>query len=77
MKESSSVLLTLPLASFTSPPAPHQAQRKADNLHQSLSALGDKVHQQMAPNKDVQKEIADVMEVNEGLPAAGLLLEGC
>lgn len=42
----------------------HQAQRKADSLHQSLSALGDKVKQQTAPNKDIQKEIADMTEVN-------------
>lgn len=40
-----------------------QAQRKADALQQSLSALGEKVKQQMAPNKDVQKEIADMTEV--------------
>uniref|UniRef100_A0A671VHR4 Alanine--tRNA ligase n=1 Tax=Sparus aurata TaxID=8175 RepID=A0A671VHR4_SPAAU len=41
-----------------------KAQRKADSLHQSLSALGDKVKQQKAPNKDMQKEIADMTEVN-------------
>lgn len=40
-----------------------QAQRKADALHQSLASLGDKVKQQTAPNKDVQKEIADMTEV--------------
>lgn len=39
-----------------------KAQRKADSLHQSLSALGDKVKQQTAPNKDIQKEIADMTE---------------
>uniref|UniRef100_A0A3Q1IKR8 Alanine--tRNA ligase n=2 Tax=Anabas testudineus TaxID=64144 RepID=A0A3Q1IKR8_ANATE len=39
-----------------------KAQRKADTLHQSLSALGDKVKQQKAPNKDIQKEIADMTE---------------
>ncbi|XP_073327601.1 alanine--tRNA ligase, cytoplasmic [Pagrus major] len=39
-----------------------KAQRKADSLHQSLSALGDKVKQQKAPNKDIQKEIADMTE---------------
>ncbi|XP_030280564.1 alanine--tRNA ligase, cytoplasmic [Sparus aurata] len=39
-----------------------KAQRKADSLHQSLSALGDKVKQQKAPNKDMQKEIADMTE---------------
>uniref|UniRef100_UPI0037E8FDAE alanine--tRNA ligase, cytoplasmic n=1 Tax=Semicossyphus pulcher TaxID=241346 RepID=UPI0037E8FDAE len=41
----------------------HKAQRKADSLHQSLSALGVKVKQQKAPNKDVQKEIADMTEL--------------
>lgn len=40
-----------------------QAHRKADTLHLSLSALGDKVKQQTCPNKDVQKEIADMTEV--------------
>nr|XP_046250059.1 alanine--tRNA ligase, cytoplasmic [Scatophagus argus] len=39
-----------------------KAQRKADSLRQSLSALGDKVKQQSAPNKDIQKEIADMTE---------------
>ncbi|XP_035981774.1 alanine--tRNA ligase, cytoplasmic [Fundulus heteroclitus] len=39
-----------------------KAHRKADALLQSLSALGDKVKQQTAPNKDVQKEIADMTE---------------
>ncbi|XP_070828465.1 alanine--tRNA ligase, cytoplasmic [Chaetodon trifascialis] len=39
-----------------------KAQRKADSLHQSLSALADKVKQQTAPNKDIQKEIADMTE---------------
>ncbi|KAM9352226.1 alanine--tRNA ligase, cytoplasmic [Symphorus nematophorus] len=39
-----------------------KAQRKADALNQSLSALGDKVKQQTAPNKDIQKEIADMTE---------------
>ncbi|XP_034444358.1 alanine--tRNA ligase, cytoplasmic isoform X1 [Hippoglossus hippoglossus] len=39
-----------------------KAQRKADALLQSLSALGDKVKQQTSPNKDVQKEIADMTE---------------
>ncbi|TKS73754.1 Alanine--tRNA ligase, cytoplasmic [Collichthys lucidus] len=39
-----------------------KAQRKADSLHQSLSALGDRVKQQTAPNKDIQKEIADMTE---------------
>lgn len=42
----------------------HQAQRKADALRQSLSVLGDKVKQQTSPNKDIQKEIADMTEVN-------------
>lgn len=39
-----------------------KAHRKADALRQSLSALGDKVKQQTTPNKDVQKEIADMTE---------------
>lgn len=39
-----------------------KAQRKADALRQSLSALGDKVKQQTSPNKDIQKEIADMTE---------------
>ncbi|XP_017296798.1 alanine--tRNA ligase, cytoplasmic [Kryptolebias marmoratus] len=39
-----------------------KAQRKADAVLQSLSALGDKVKQQTAPNKDLQKEIADLTE---------------
>uniref|UniRef100_A0A1A8E1X0 Alanine--tRNA ligase n=1 Tax=Nothobranchius kadleci TaxID=1051664 RepID=A0A1A8E1X0_NOTKA len=39
-----------------------KAQRKADALRQSLSALGDKVKQQATPNKDVQREIADMTE---------------
>ena len=43
-----------------------QAQRKADALRQSMSALGDTVKAQTAPNKDVQKEIADMTEVRPG-----------
>lgn len=39
-----------------------KAQRKADALRQSLSALGEQVKAQTAPNKDVQKEIADMTE---------------
>uniref|UniRef100_A0A3Q3VWA6 Alanine--tRNA ligase n=1 Tax=Mola mola TaxID=94237 RepID=A0A3Q3VWA6_MOLML len=39
-----------------------KAQRKADSLHQAFSALGDKVKQQTAPNKDIQREIADMAE---------------
>ncbi|XP_023683025.1 alanine--tRNA ligase, cytoplasmic [Paramormyrops kingsleyae] len=39
-----------------------KAQRKADALRQSLSALGEKVKSQTAPNKDVQKEIGDLTE---------------
>ncbi|XP_029687929.1 alanine--tRNA ligase, cytoplasmic [Takifugu rubripes] len=39
-----------------------KAQRKAEVLHQALSALSAKVQQQAAPNKDVQKEIADMTE---------------
>ncbi|KAF1387241.1 hypothetical protein PFLUV_G00103320 [Perca fluviatilis] len=40
-----------------------KAQRKADSLLQSLSQLGDKVKQQTAPNKDIQKDIADMTEL--------------
>ncbi|KAF7660043.1 hypothetical protein LDENG_00289330 [Lucifuga dentata] len=39
-----------------------KAQRKADALDQSLSVLGEKVKQQTAPNKDMQKEITDMAE---------------
>ncbi|XP_037109006.1 alanine--tRNA ligase, cytoplasmic-like [Syngnathus acus] len=39
-----------------------KAQRKADALTQALSALADHVKQQTVPNKDVQKEIADMTE---------------
>ncbi|XP_008309287.1 alanine--tRNA ligase, cytoplasmic [Cynoglossus semilaevis] len=39
-----------------------KALRKADALNQALSDLGDKVKQQTAPNKDVQKDIADMNE---------------
>lgn len=39
-----------------------KAQRKADALRQGLAALGDKVKQQSTPNKDIQKEIADMTE---------------
>ncbi|KAJ0029610.1 hypothetical protein NQD34_004607 [Periophthalmus magnuspinnatus] len=39
-----------------------KAQRKADALHQALAALGKKVKQQSSPNKDIQKEIADMTE---------------
>lgn len=39
-----------------------KAQRKADTLRQGLAALGDKVKQQSTPNKDIQKEIADMTE---------------
>lgn len=39
-----------------------KAQRKADVLCQALAALGDKVKQQSTPNKDIQKEIADMTE---------------
>ncbi|XP_068169309.1 alanine--tRNA ligase, cytoplasmic [Antennarius striatus] len=39
-----------------------KAQRKADSLQQALLSLGDKVKNQTAPNKDVQKEIADMTE---------------
>ncbi|KAI4826009.1 hypothetical protein KUCAC02_021668 [Chaenocephalus aceratus] len=40
-----------------------KAQRKADSLLQSLSALGEKVKQQTDPNKDIQKDIADMTEL--------------
>ncbi|XP_068595271.1 alanine--tRNA ligase, cytoplasmic [Brachionichthys hirsutus] len=39
-----------------------KAQRKAYSLQQALAMVGDKVKQQTAPNKDVQKEIADATE---------------
>lgn len=39
-----------------------KAQRKADVLSQALASLGDKVKQQNTPNKDIQKEIADMTE---------------
>ncbi|XP_028814155.1 alanine--tRNA ligase, cytoplasmic-like isoform X1 [Denticeps clupeoides] len=39
-----------------------KAQRKADALRQSLSSLGETVKAQTVPNKDVQKEIADLTE---------------
>ncbi|XP_055011196.1 alanine--tRNA ligase, cytoplasmic isoform X2 [Boleophthalmus pectinirostris] len=39
-----------------------KAQRKADALHQALAALGKTVKQQSSPNKDIQKEIADMTE---------------
>lgn len=39
-----------------------KAQRKADSLRQSLSSLDEKVKTQTSPNKDVQKEIADMTE---------------
>ncbi|KAL4613682.1 alanine-tRNA ligase, cytoplasmic-like [Arapaima gigas] len=39
-----------------------KAQRKADTLGQTLSAMGEKVAAQTAPNKDLQKEIADLTE---------------
>ena len=65
---SSSSSLTAPTYSpFSLSTAPSlQAQRKADALGQSLSALGDTVKAQTAPNKDVQKEIADMTEVWPG-----------
>ncbi|KAM9854996.1 alanine--tRNA ligase, cytoplasmic [Aulostomus maculatus] len=39
-----------------------KAQRKADALLQALTSLGEKVKQQSAPNKDLQKEIGDMTE---------------
>ncbi|KAI4880840.1 hypothetical protein NFI96_010999, partial [Prochilodus magdalenae] len=39
-----------------------KAQRKADALRQALSAMGEKVKAQTTPNKDIQKEIADLTE---------------
>lgn len=44
-----------------------------DSLKKSLSALDAKVKVQRAPNKEVQKEIADLSEVRIGTLA--LLLE--
>lgn len=40
-----------------------KALRKADALQQALTVLGTKVKVQTAPNKDIQKEIADLSEV--------------
>lgn len=51
------------LSDPSSSSCPPQAQRKADSLQQTLAVLGDRVRHQTAPNKDVQKEIADVTEV--------------
>lgn len=41
-----------------------QAQRKADALKLGLDAMAEKVKAQTSPNKDVQKEIADMTEVS-------------
>lgn len=49
--------------------APLQALRKAESLKNSLSVMEAKVKAQTAPNKDVQREIADLGEVR----AASLL----
>ncbi|XP_058849960.1 alanine--tRNA ligase, cytoplasmic-like [Acipenser ruthenus] len=43
-------------------PEAQKALRKADALQQILSALDEKVKVQAAPNKDIQKEIADLTE---------------
>ncbi|XP_039618774.1 alanine--tRNA ligase, cytoplasmic [Polypterus senegalus] len=43
-------------------PEAQKAIRKADSLKQSLSELEKKVNVQTAPNKDLQKEIADMTE---------------
>lgn len=43
-------------------PEAQKALRKADALRQILSALDEKVKVQAAPNKDIQKEIADLTE---------------
>lgn len=40
-----------------------QALRKAESLKKSLSVMEAKVKAQTAPNKDVQREIADLGEV--------------
>ncbi|KAK7152060.1 hypothetical protein R3I94_008408 [Phoxinus phoxinus] len=40
----------------------HKAQRKADALKLGLDAMAEKVKAQSSPNKDVQKEIADMTE---------------
>lgn len=41
-----------------------QAQRKTDALRQSMASMAEKVKAQTAPNKDVQKEVADLTEVS-------------
>nr|XP_033796834.1 alanine--tRNA ligase, cytoplasmic [Geotrypetes seraphini]XP_033796836.1 alanine--tRNA ligase, cytoplasmic [Geotrypetes seraphini] len=43
-------------------PEAHKALRKVDTLKQSLHTLESKVKVQTAPNKDIQKEIADLSE---------------
>lgn len=45
----------------------YQAQRKADALKLSLDAMAEKVKAQTIPNKDVQKEIADMTEVRSSV----------
>lgn len=52
---------------------PSQALRKAESLKKSLSVMEAKVKAQTSPNKDVQREIADLGEVG-WLPAPQGLL---
>lgn len=47
--------------------SPLQALRKAESLSKSLSAMESTVKAQTAPNKDVQREIADLGEVGAPL----------
>ncbi|XP_007910546.1 alanine--tRNA ligase, cytoplasmic [Callorhinchus milii] len=44
-------------------PEAQKALRKAEALEKALVALGSKVHGQTAPNKEIQKEIADLTEM--------------
>lgn len=61
---------------FTTLIVPSQALRKAESLKKSLSVMEAKVKAQTSPNKDVQREIADLGEVG-WLPAPqGLLSAG-
>jgi len=49
-----------------------QAQRKADALKSGLDAMAEKVKAQTSPNKDVQKEIADMTEVSSTQTSSAL-----
>jgi hypothetical protein len=53
--------------------SPSQALRKAESLKKLLSVMEAKVKAQTAPNKDVQREIADLGEVR----AAFFLVGAC